>query len=147
MVRGAEVDLSKIKADLSKVKVDLSKIKVDLSKGKVDPSKVKGGSGEPADDTEGQDDGGVRHGRRLLAFTEAVMTNDREAIEQSRNALEAAIGPAGIIDTAAVIAMFNVVDRVADSTGIPIDAASREFRYGVGQELGMTHLTPEARAR
>ncbi len=83
----------------------------------------------------------------IEAFTEAVMTNDREAIEQSRNALEAAIGPAGIIDTAAVIAMFNVVDRVADSTGIPIDAASREFRYGVGQELGMTHLTPEARAR
>jgi hypothetical protein len=113
----------------------------------VDLSKVKGGSAEPADESESSDDGGVRHGRRLLAYTEAVMANDREAIEQSRKALEAAIGPAGVVDTAAIITMFNVVDRVADAIGIPIDAVSREFRYGVGQELGMTHLTPEARAR
>jgi hypothetical protein len=113
----------------------------------VDLSKVKGASALRAEASEGADDGGVRHGRRRLAFTEAVLANDSEAIEQSRKALEAVIGPAGVIDTAAIIAMFNVVDRVADSIGIPIDAVSREFRYGVGEELGMTHLTPEVRAR
>ena len=109
----------------------------------VDLSRVRGVKGVEG---EGQDDGGVLHGQRLLAFTEAVMENDRAAIERSRKTLEEEIGPKGIVDTAAVITMFNIVDRVADATGIPIDTASREFRYSVGQELGMAHLTPEVRA-
>jgi hypothetical protein len=41
----------------------------------------------------------------------------------------------------------NVVDRIADSTGIPIDEGFvRDMRYQVGSELGMDHLTPEERA-
>jgi len=43
--------------------------------------------------------------------------------------------------------MFNVVDRVADSTGIPIDEGfTRDMRYEIGAELGMSHLAPEERA-
>jgi len=95
----------------------------------------------------GRDDGGVAHGRLLVAYTEAVMDGDPTAIARSREDLEAATGPAGVADTAAVIAAFNVVDRIADATGIPIDAATRDFRYGIGAELGMQHLTPEARSR
>ena len=50
--------------------------------------------------------------------------------------------------SAAVITMFNVVDRVADATGIPIDEGfTRDVRYAVGAELGMSHLAPEERAR
>ena len=53
----------------------------------------------------------------------------------------------GVTDTAAVITMFNVVDRVADATGIPIDPGlARDMRYAIGSELGMEHLTPEERA-
>jgi hypothetical protein len=74
------------------------------------------------------------------------MENDPAAISETRTQLELEIGPTGIVDTAAVIAVFNVVDRVADATGIPVDDVTREVRYGVGEELGMTHLTPEARS-
>ena len=94
----------------------------------------------------GEHDGGVAHGRLLVAFTEAVMHDDAEAIGASRSALEAELGAAGVVDSAAVIAMFNVVDRIADATGIPIDEPMGEARYGVGEELGMMELTPEARS-
>ena len=91
-------------------------------------------------------DGGVEHGRLLADFSEAVMLDDGPRIEAVRSELEAAIGAAGIVDTAAVIAMFNVVDRVADATGIPLDESSEEFRTAVGQELGMMDMSPEARS-
>lgn len=94
----------------------------------------------------GASDGGVAHGRLLVAFSEAVMLGDPDAITETRAALEAAIGAAGVVDTAAVIAMFNIVDRIADATGIPIDEPMGEFRYGVGEELGMMDLSPEARS-
>ena len=95
---------------------------------------------------EGASDGGVRHGRLLVAFAEAVMRDERGDIESTRAGLEAEIGAAGVVDTAAVIAMFNIVDRVADATGIPIDEHTAEFRYGIGEELGMQDQTPEARS-
>lgn len=103
----------------------------------VDLKGVLGASGE---------DGGVAQGADLLAFTEAVMANDADAIATARAHLEAGIGADGVVDTAAVIAMFNIVDRVADATGIPIDEGTKEFRYDVGAELGMDDLTPEARS-
>ena len=95
----------------------------------------------------GERDTGVALGRELLAFTDAVMANDAAGIEATREVVHRALGDAGVVDTAAVIAMFNVVDRVADATGIPIDEGpTRDMRYGVGGELGMEALTPEARA-
>jgi alkylhydroperoxidase family enzyme len=90
---------------------------------------------------------GVSHDRALLAYTDAVMADDAAAISSCRDAVEEVLGGAGVVDTAAVIAMFNVVDRVAGATGIPIDDnMAREMRYGVGEELGMLDLSPEQRA-
>ncbi len=74
------------------------------------------------------------------------MANDADASGRSRETLRSALGSDGVVETAAVIAMFNVVDRIADATGIPIDSFTREARYAVGEELGMGHLTPEERA-
>lgn len=96
---------------------------------------------------DGSVDSGVDCGAELLAFTNAVMSRDADAIETTRDVLATRLGPEGIVDTAAVIAMFNVVDRIADATGIPIDDGfTRDMRYSIGAELGMTHLTPEARS-
>jgi hypothetical protein len=91
-------------------------------------------------------DSGVSLGAELLAYTDAVMANDAAAIASTREVVQAKLGPAGVVDTAAVMAMFNVVDRVADATGITIDEANRDMRYAVGSELAMDHLTPEQRA-
>jgi hypothetical protein len=90
---------------------------------------------------------GVAFGAELLAYTDAVMSRDAPAIAKARDVVEEKLGPEGVVDSAAVMMMFNVVDRVADATGIPIDdGMTKDMRYAIGSELGMGHLTPEERA-
>ena len=77
-------------------------------------------------------DAGVPQGRLLVEFAEAVLGEDEEALARARAALRAAIGPAGLADAAGVVGLFNAIDRVADATGIPLEAekaeASADFR-------------------
>ena len=92
-------------------------------------------------------DSGVSLGTELLAFADAVMDRDSKTVSESRDTVESKLGSQGVVEAAAVIAMFNIVDRIADATGIPIDPGfTRDFRYEIGSELGMDHLTPEERA-
>ena len=92
-------------------------------------------------------DSGVKHGATLIAFTDAVMARDPDAIGRSREALATEMGPAAVVEAAGVMLMFNVVDRVADATGIPIDeGGAHDLRYAIGSELGMAGQAPEARA-
>ena len=83
-----------------------------------------------------RDDGGVRHGRLVVAFAEAVIGEDEAALTDARAALSGATGPAGLVDAAAVVGLFNAIDRVADATGIPLEAekaaASADFRTALG---------------
>lgn len=96
---------------------------------------------------DGKGTGGVAHGDVLIAFTDAVMANEPEAMARTRDAVTAALGEQAVADAAGVIAMFNIVDRVADATGIPIDeGGTHDLRYAIGSELGMDGQTPEARA-
>lgn len=96
---------------------------------------------------DAQLDSGVTGGTELLRFVDAVMKGDEGAVATARNTLYAKLGDAGVVDAAAVILMFNVVDRIADATGIAIDAGvGHDSRYQIGRELGMDHLTPEARS-
>ena len=83
-----------------------------------------------------RDDSGVPDGRLLISFAEAVLGEDEEALTRARAALHAAIGPAGLVDAAGVVGLFNAIDRVADATGIPLEAekatASADFRAALG---------------
>jgi hypothetical protein len=69
----------------------------------------------------GRGDGGVAHGEGLVAFVEAVMGSDEAALRRERAALRETLSDAAFVDVCAVIGAFNVVDRVADATGIPLD--------------------------
>ena len=60
-------------------------------------------------------DGGVEHGARLVAFTEAVMGDDDVALERERKALRALLTPEAFVDCAATVGAFNVVDRIAEN--------------------------------
>lgn len=89
-------------------------------------------------------DGGVTHGVRLIAFTEAVMANDKNRMERERQALIDILGPEGFIDVVATIGAFNVVDRIADSTGIPLDPMLRDMSADIRQQLGLTRFASSA---
>jgi alkylhydroperoxidase family enzyme len=80
----------------------------------------------------GRGDGGVAHGAALIAFAEAVLGDDDAALDAARSQLQKQIGPAGLVDAAAVVGLFNAIDRIADATGIPLEpekaAATADFR-------------------
>ena len=81
-------------------------------------------------------DGGVPHGAEILAFVDAALSWNPDATAVARARLESAIGEAGLIDTAAVVAMFQLNTRAADSIGLPVEERSLEMRGAVGEMLG-----------
>jgi hypothetical protein len=89
-------------------------------------------------------DGGVAHGTRLVAFTDAVMRGSAADQARERAALRACLSPAAFVDAAAVIGSFNVVDRIADATGIPLDAALDVTSAEVRRELGLARFASAA---
>ncbi len=88
----------------------------------------------------GAGDGGVQHGHALLAFVDAAMQLDPALTGPARAALTEAIGEAGVVDAAAVTAMFQLNTRAADSAGIPIEDGSQQNRSRLGERLGFDPL-------
>ena len=87
-------------------------------------------------------DAGVEHGADLLAFTEAVMRGEPATLERER--LRQVLSPESFVDTAALIGAFNVVDRIADATGIPLDPAMEAMSQDVRDELGLARFASAA---
>ena len=94
---------------------------------------------------EGDGDGGVPKGRLLVRYAESLLANDRPALGDVIATIRAEMGDAALVDIAAVAGLFNAIDRIADSTGIPLDparvAASADFRasLGINQFASMSH--------
>ena len=59
------------------------------------------------------------------------MGDDDEELAEARGAVVGALGEEALVDSCAVAATFNAIDRVADATGIPID----EKRIAVTADL------------
>jgi hypothetical protein len=89
-------------------------------------------------------DGGVAHGARLLAFTDAVMGADDAALARERRALRALLAGDAFVDTCAVVGAFNIVDRIADATGIPLDAGMAAISGDVRRELDLARFASSA---
>ena len=88
----------------------------------------------------GAGDGGVRHGARLLVFVEAVQGDDDAVLGRARTAVRAVLSPEEFVDLCAVIAAFNVVDRIADATGIPLDPMLHAASEDVRRQLGLARF-------
>ncbi len=93
------------------------------------------------------DDGGVRHGSLLVAYTDAVMANDTAAIKERRSEMRNALSDEEFVDVAAIIAAFNVVTRIADATGIPLDPMLKDMSAGVREELDLGRFASAANTR
>ncbi len=82
-------------------------------------------------------DGGIPSGDLLIAFAEAVLGDDEARLNDVRQRLRVVIGDAGLVDAAAVIANYSALDRVADATGIPLEAAKEANTVELRAELGI----------
>lgn len=89
-------------------------------------------------------DGGIEQGARLLAFAEAVMGTDEAILRRERARLRALLSAEAFVDAAAVIGAFNVVDRVADATGIPLDPMMISMTADVRQQLNLGRFSSAA---
>ena len=89
-------------------------------------------------------DVGVAQAAELLTFTDAVVCGDDAALARARAALRAVIAPDAYVEVAAIIAAFNVVDRVADSIGIPLDDMMLAMSADVRDELRLTRFASSA---
>lgn len=75
---------------------------------------------------------GVPHAALLLEFGSAMIEGDAGRQSDARAALLQSLGPAALIDAAAIVASFNAVVKIADATGIPLEdykaAATEDLR-------------------
>ncbi len=78
----------------------------------------------------------MSHGSLLLEYTDAMMGEDEERLARSRDQIRAQLGDSGWHEAAATVANFNQMDRIADSTGIPLDPPGRKMMTAVGREIG-----------
>ena len=83
---------------------------------------------------------GVAHGEALVAFADALVGADDAALERAREELGALLGPAGLVDAAAVASNFERMVRIADGTGIPLDAPVRLVAPDLVDELGIARF-------
>jgi hypothetical protein len=80
---------------------------------------------------------GVPEAEGLLAFADALVGDDDLALGAARARLLQAVGSAGLVDAAAVVSNFERMVRIADATGIPLDAPLRVLAGDLGTDLGL----------
>jgi hypothetical protein len=88
-------------------------------------------------------DGGIPHGSVLTAFAEAALGGDEARLIGARRQVREELGDAALVDSAAVIANYSALDRVADATGIPLEAAKEANTVELRAELGIDDFARE----
>lgn len=95
-------------------------------------------------DVEAAAASGIAHAEVLLAFADAVVGTDDAALAQARAAMLRELGPAELVDAAAVASNFERMVRVADATGTPLDATVLMLTESLRDELGVHRFAAAA---
>jgi hypothetical protein len=87
--------------------------------------------------TDGTVDPLLPGGVGLLRLVDAVLARSTADIEAAGDAVGAVLGEAGLVDAAAVIGNFQMMNRVADGTGMPTGRGSRIRNAALIELLGL----------
>lgn len=90
---------------------------------------------------------GVAHAAGLVAFADAVVGSDDAALDRARRALLESAGPEALVDAAAVVGNFQRMVRIADATGIPLDAPVALMSEDLRRDLGLGRFAASANTR
>lgn len=88
----------------------------------------------------GSGDTGLEHGELLWVFATACAARDDDALADARLRLADATDEAFMVDAAAVAANFEMMTRLADSTGSTLPADVLERRAAVIGVMGVGGL-------
>ena len=100
-----------------------------------------GGDADLTDVASGAGDAGVDHGAELLRFASACGGRDDGELEAARAQLVAATDGAFMVDAAAVAGNFEMMTRLADSTGARMPGDVLEQRASAIGAMGIGALT------
>lgn len=101
-------------------------------------------SGEPADLSAvaaGDGDVGIEHASALLGFATACAGRDDDELATARALLVEVSDEAFMVDAAAVAANFEMMTRLADSTGARMPPELLERRAAAIGVMGVAELT------
>lgn len=87
------------------------------------------------------------HGPALTAFAEALVQGDEAALAEARGRVLQALGPAGLVDAAAVASNFERMVRIADATGIPLDTPMAALTADLRDRLGLDRFASAAHTK
>ncbi len=80
---------------------------------------------------------GVPGGRQLLALVDAFFDRSETHWEVSRQDVLETLGPEAFVDAAAVFGNFEMMNRVAEGTGIPVPPQAIEREKDLLEVLGL----------
>lgn len=83
---------------------------------------------------------GVAHEEILVALTEAMVSDEEEALAIARTHVRDELGPEALVDAAGVASNFERMVRIADATGIPLDSFLNEMTVDMRAELNLTRF-------
>lgn len=87
------------------------------------------------------EDDGIPNGRTLRKFALAMVTG--EELEAARSELLDELGPEALVDSAAIVANFEAINRVADATGTKLDDMMDRALSGPLAGLGLEKMKSE----
>ena len=84
----------------------------------------------------------VAGGAALIRFVTALLTAGDIEQEVTRAAVGAALGPGGLVDAAAVFGNFEMMNRIADATGMPVPRHRMASTGDWQEEIGIDAMAP-----
>ena len=93
------------------------------------------------------DASGLPHAETFLAFADAVIYRDEQALPAVREKLRAVAGADGVVDAAGVVGNFERMNRIADAAGLELDAPVRVLAANIQDELKLDTFASAAHSR
>ena len=97
-----------------------------------------------ADAAAGRGDAGVAHGEELLALAEALVRR-RSSLDAARAQASRVLDDEQLLGAVATVAAFVLLNRVSDSSGIPLDDVARGLLAAVPDEVGLGAMPGSSR--
>lgn len=83
---------------------------------------------------------GIPGGTQLLHFVDALFAGDSDDLERAQASIISALGAESLVDAAAVFGNFEMMNRVAEGSGIPVSSQAVERMRDTIDDLGMIGL-------
>jgi len=76
----------------------------------------------------------------LLELATATVLREPARTGKARDALLQQLGPAAVVDTAGTIGNFEMMNRIADATGMPVGQGSRRSNADIIGDLDIAYM-------